>query len=123
MKYLIGATLLATMLVPCSAAFAGDAAHGKQVYEEECSDCHSVMNGKNKKGPSLFNVVGRQSASVTGFNYSDAMKARNIVWSAETIAEYTRAPKKFVPGGKMKYDGMDDAKALDDVIAFLSTLK
>jgi cytochrome c2 len=28
-----------------------------------------------------------------------------------------------VPGGKMKYDGLDDAVARSDVIAYLSSLK
>jgi cytochrome c len=120
---MIHATLLAAMLAPCAAAFAGDAAHGKQVFEEECSDCHSVVSGKNKKGPSLFNIVGRQSASIADFNYSSAMKAKNVVWSPEAIAEYIQAPKKSVPGGKMKYDGLDDAKAREDVVSFLATLK
>jgi cytochrome c len=123
MKYLINVTLLAFLLAPCCAAFAGDPAHGKQIYEEECAECHSVVSGKNKKGPTMFQVVGRQSAAIAGFNYSDAMKAKNVVWSPETIAEYTKAPKKFVPGGKMKYDGMDNPQALEDVIAYLSTLK
>ncbi|MDR2013401.1 MAG: c-type cytochrome [Rhodanobacter sp.] len=123
MKYILATTLLTIALAPCSAAFAGDAGHGQKVFQEECSDCHSVMTGKNKKGPSLFNVVGRKSATIADFNYSDAMKAKNIEWSIETIAEYIKAPKKSVPGGKMKYDGLDDAKAREDVVAFLATLK
>lgn len=101
---------------------AGDANHGGKVFEEECADCHSVKDGKNKKGPSLFNIVGRKSATIADFNYSDAMRAKNTVWSAETIAEYIHAPKKSVPGGKMKYDGLDDEKARADVVAFLTTL-
>jgi cytochrome c len=115
--------LLTAALVPCTAAFAGDAGHGQKVFQEECSDCHSVANGKSKKGPPLFSVVGRKSATIADFVYSDAMKAKNVEWSAETIAEYIKAPKKFVPGGKMKYDGLDDAKAREDVAAFLATLK
>jgi cytochrome c len=101
---------------------AGDATNGKKVYEEECSDCHSVNAGKNKKGPSFFNVVGRKSASIADFNYSDAMRAKNTVWTPEAISEYIKAPKKSVPGGKMKYDGLDDEKSRTDVIAYISTL-
>lgn len=101
---------------------AGDAAKGSKAFDEECSDCHSVKEGKNKKGPSLFNIVGRKSATIADFNYSDAMKAKNTVWNADTIGEYIHAPKKSVPGGKMKYDGLDDEKARADIIAFLATL-
>ncbi len=101
---------------------AGDATHGSKVYEEECADCHSLKEGKNKKGPSFFNVVGRKSAVIADFQYSDAMKAKNVTWTAENINDYIKAPKKSVPGGKMKYDGLDDEKARADVIAFLATL-
>jgi cytochrome c len=101
---------------------AGDAAHGSKVYEEECADCHSLKEGKNKKGPSFFNVVGRKSATIADFQYSDAMRAKNTVWTPEAINEYIHAPKKSVPGGKMKYDGLDDEKARADIIAFLSTV-
>ena len=118
-------TLLASSisLGGMSPAFAaGDATHGGKLFEEECSDCHSVKDGKNKKGPSLFNIIGRKSATIADFNYSDAMRAKNTVWAADTINVYIQAPRKSVPGGKMKYDGLDDEKARIDIIAFLATL-
>lgn len=123
MKRVWNAALAAAMLGGAVCAHAGDAAHGQKVFQEECSDCHSVKDSKNKKGPTLFNVVGRKSAAIGDFNYSEAMKAKNVVWSAEAISEYIKAPKKSVPGGKMKYDGLDDAKAREDVVAYLGTLK
>jgi cytochrome c len=86
-----------------SQAFAAeDAAHGREVFEEERANCHRAKEGKNKKGPSLFNILGRKSATIADFNYSDAMRAKNTTWNAEVINEYIRAPKKLVPGGKMK---------------------
>jgi cytochrome c len=50
------------------------------------------------------------------------MRAKNIAWSPEAINDYIKAPKKSVPGGKMKYDGLDDEKARTDVIAYIATL-
>ena len=35
----------------------------------------------------------------------------------------SRCPRKVVPGVKMQYDGLGDAAARADVIAFLQTLK
>src|SRR3569832_2440257 len=32
---------------------AGDAGHGGDVFDAECSDCHSLKQGKNKKGNNL----------------------------------------------------------------------
>ncbi len=102
---------------------AGDAAAGKQVFEEECSECHSIQ-GKNKKGPSLSGVFGRKAGTVPDYaEYSDGMKNSGIVWAEDKLDQYLTMPRKFVPGAKMKYEGLADAKARADLIAFISTLK
>jgi len=116
------AALLAMTLSPVAHAN-GDPAKGEKVFAGECSDCHSVTAGKNKKGPSLNGVNGRKAATVAGFAYSDAMKASDITWSPERIDAYITRPKKVVPGGKMKYDGLDDEKDRADVIAYLLSIK
>src|SRR3569623_3784700 len=78
---------------------AGDAGHGGDVFDAECSDCHSLKQGKNKKGPSLFGEVGRKAASVAGISYSDAMKASGIVWPPDQIDAYIAQTKKAVTNG------------------------
>jgi len=98
------------------------AGNGASVFDEECSDCHSVTPGKNKKGPSLFGVVGRKPATIEGFNYSDAMRANLETWTVDRLNPYITAPKRIVPGGKMKYDGLSDAKERADLIAYLEGL-
>jgi cytochrome c len=45
-------------------ARAGDATAGADVFKSECAECHTVKEGRNKKGPSLFGIVGRQSGSM-----------------------------------------------------------
>jgi cytochrome c len=103
---------------------AGDAKRGANVFAEECGDCHSAVPGKDKKGPTLTGVIGRKAGSVASFaDYSDAMKASGIVWSADRIDAYITAPKKVVAGGKMKYDGLGEAASRADVIAFVQALK
>jgi cytochrome c len=111
---------LLPLVVSLPARAVGDASNGVDVYSAECADCHSLKPGKNKKGPSFAGVVGRAAGSVPGAKYSDAMKSSQIVWSPERIDAYITHPKKVVPGGSMKYDGLDDAKARADVIAFLA---
>ena len=105
------------------AASAGNAKAGADVFDQECSDCHSVKQGKNKKGPSLFGVVDRKSASIADFVYSDPMRALNIAWSLDKIESYITNPKAVVPGGKMKYDGLGDEKERADLLAFLAAQK
>jgi len=106
-----------------SAAYAdGDAAAGKSVFNK-CAICHSPAPGKNSVGPSLFGVVGRHSASVEGFKYSDAMKAANKTWDEATLDVYLTDPKAMIPGTKMTFPGLAKAEDRANLIAYLATLK
>ncbi|WP_172204892.1 cytochrome c family protein [Niveibacterium sp. COAC-50] len=103
-------------------ALAADAKHGADVFAENCAECHSVKEGKNKKGPSLFGVVGRKAGTVADVAYSDAMKQSGISWTPDKIDAYVADPRKAVPGGKMKFDGLPNAAERADLIAYLYTL-
>lgn len=99
-----------------------DVSRGADLYDESCAECHSLAKPlKNKKGPGLVGVVGRSAASVPDFNYSDALRAAKLVWTPEQLDAYLRAPKTLVPGGKMKFDGLDKADERRDLIEFLTT--
>lgn len=120
--------LLAALLAATTAGHAlatGDAKRGADTFAEECGDCHSPVPGKDKKGPTLTGVFGRKAGSVPSFanGYSEAMKASGITWTPDRLDAYITAPKKVVPGGKMKYDGLGDAAARADVLAFIQSLK
>lgn len=99
------------------------AGSGSDVFAQECAECHSLREGKNKKGPSLFAVVGRKAGSVADFNYSDAMKTSGLTWTPAQLDAYVTHPRAVVPNGKMKYDGLDDTQARADLIEFLGTLR
>lgn len=103
-------------------ALAADAKHGADVFAENCAECHSVKEGKNKKGPSLFGVVGRKAGTVADVAYSDAMKQSGISWTPDKLDAYVTDPRKAVPGGKMKFDGLPNAAERADLIAYLYTL-
>ena len=101
---------------------AGDPKRGADVFDGECAECHSVKQGKNKKGPSLFAIVDQKAASVSDFVYSDALKSSGITWTANRLDAYIANPNQAVPDGKMgkKFDGLADPQARADVIAFLN---
>ena len=101
---------------------AGDAAAGKAVFAK-CAICHSAEKGVTKLGPPLWGVVGRPSASVAGYNYSDAMKNAHKVWDPATLDVYLTNPRAMVPGTKMIFPGLKDQADRDNVIAYLETLK
>ena len=112
-------TLVAFLLTAAAPALA-DADRGADSFDANCAECHSVSKAlRNKKGPTLFGVVGRRSASMSGFEYSDAMRAAGFDWTRDRLDAYVASPKKAVPGGKMKFDGVDDAGERADLIDFL----
>lgn len=121
-------SLLWAIMLACLAAgrpaVAGEASAGANVFKTECSECHSVKEGRNKKGPSLFGIVGRKAASLPDYHYSDALRGRtDWVWTPEQLHTYLSQPARRInPGTKMKYDGLDDAKQLDDLITYLGTV-
>ena len=109
-------------LVAIHPAAAADVEAGKTAFKK-CALCHTTETGKNKVGPSLFGVVGRKSASLDGYNYSEAMKKFDHSWDAQTLDAYLADPRAVVPGTKMIYPGIKDKAERDDVIAYIETLK
>jgi cytochrome c len=103
-------------------AVAADVEAGKTAFKK-CALCHTTEAGKNKIGPSLFGIIGRKSATLENFNYSEAMKKFDHTWDESTLDEYLADPRATVPGTKMIFPGIKDKAERDDVIAYLETLK
>jgi cytochrome c len=111
------ALLLATAATPTRAA---DVEHGKQIFQV-CAACHTERS--DAIGPSLKGVVGRKSAALEDFRYSNPMKRANLVWDEPNLRQYIADPQAKVPGNRMPYGGLHDPQDVDDVIAYLKTLK
>ena len=118
-KALAFSSLVAMVVGP---AVAADVESGKTAFKK-CALCHTTEAGKNKIGPSLFGIVGRKSASLENFNYSEAMKKFDHTWDAQSLDTYLADPRATVPGTKMIFPGIKDEKERQDVIAYLETLK
>ncbi|MGB6389108.1 MAG: c-type cytochrome, partial [Methyloceanibacter sp.] len=98
---------------------AGDPTKG-EAAAAVCKVCHSVDKGAPSPiGPNLYGVVGRDIASVEGFNYSPALKAKEGDWTFEEIDAFMHKPMEFAPGTLMAFPGLPDPKQRGDVLAFL----
>jgi cytochrome c len=98
-----------------------DAAKGAEVFSQ-CKACHSVdAGGANGTGPNIHAIVGKAKASVGGFAYSDALKAKGGSWSFEDLDAWLKSPRKFADGTKMTYAGLGDAEKRGNLIAYLNT--
>ncbi|HEY1288774.1 MAG TPA: c-type cytochrome [Burkholderiales bacterium] len=88
-------------------AQAADPERGKALYESRCSGCHSL--DQDRVGPRHRGVVGRKAGSVAGFEYSAALRASRVVWSAKTLDAWLANPERLIPGQRMNYSVPDDA--------------
>jgi cytochrome c len=119
MKFLFAtAAAAALMLLTCAPAIAaeGNPARGEQIYRR-CQGCHSI--DANRVGPRHAGLFGRRAGSLDDYNYSDAMRAAGIVWDETTLDQFLTAPRKFIPGTKMPFAGIPDARERTDLIAYL----
>ena len=116
------AALGAAVVVAASAnaAWAADPVHGKEVFQT-CAACHS--DKPDAIGPSLRGVFGRKSASLDDFRYSNAMIRANLTWDESSLRAYIKDPQAEVRGNRMPFGGLSDPTDVDDVIAYLKTLK
>jgi cytochrome c len=122
MSVRIGTTaLVATLIVgglAASAAAAGNAARGKEVFQR-CTVCHSLAAGENGIGPSLHGLFGRKAGTVPDYNFSKAMRNSGIVWNETALQKFLADPQAAVPGTKMESGAVDNPQALDDLLAYL----
>jgi cytochrome c2 len=124
MKHLLLLTslMLAPSLVIAAPYPEGDSEKGAKVFRK-CVSCHMVGDGaKNRVGPQLNNIIGREIASLEGYRYSKGMKAyaeAQNVWSEENMDAYLANPRKAVKGTRMAFAGLRKEKDRHNVIAYL----
>lgn len=127
---LVAALMLSLSAGPAYAA--GDAAKGKKQFNR-CKSCHSVKEGKNKIGPSLFGVVGRAAASAPKYKYSSGLKAageKGLKWDEANLMKYLKNPTAFLKeylGTKSVRNKMKNRYRKEslrqNIIAYLKTVK
>ena len=82
------------------AAYAGD--RGAEIFRA-CVACHTLGTEQaNRAGPTLAGIFGRRIATAPGYNFSDALKRLDIVWTPETVSKlFEIGPQAYTPGTKM----------------------
>ena len=95
---------------------AADATRGKELYESRCGGCHSLDD--DRIGPRHRGLIGRRAGTVTGFEYSPALRGSRIVWDAQTLDAWLADPERLVPGQRMNYSvpGPEDRAGLIDYL-------
>ena len=105
------------------AAYAGD--RGAEMYRA-CVACHTLTPDEgNRAGPTLHGIFGRRIATLPGYNFSEALKKLDIVWTPETVSKlFEVGPAEYTPGTKMpeqKIGSAADRAALMDFLKKATT--
>ncbi len=110
--------------------FAGESEKGKKVFKK-CAACHNVAEGaKHKTGPNLWKIYGAKSGVQDGYKYSEWLKGSGIVWNDDELAAWVSDKKvkvakfgKDINKSKMIFGGLRKQNQIDDMIAYLKSLK
>lgn len=119
----LGAAIVVTVALIAGLAQAQDAKHGQSLFAANCSICHSVSPGMTVVGPTLFRVVGRKAGAAPGYDYSKALRASGVVWTAANLNTWLISPRAFVPMNRMSFAGLHAPNDRADVIAYLAQQK
>jgi len=120
MKLTFNLLAAAAWMVSSMVYAGGDAKNGESIYSSRCIACHSI--DANRTGPSHRGVYGRKAGTVSGFEYSAALKKSKAIWTEKTLDEWLQNPEKLIPGQKMGYS-VPDAADRKDLIAYLRSQK
>src|SRR5204862_2202369 len=100
------------------AAYAGDP--GADIFRA-CVACHTLSPDEgNRAGPTLAGIFGRRIATLPGYNFSDALKKLDIVWTPDTVAKlFEVGPMTYTPGTKMPEQRIGSAEDRAALVKFL----
>ena len=98
----------------------GNLDDAKNVWKK-CSACHSIKKGgKNKIGPALYNVLGRNVAALGDYKYSKALRSYGKSWTFEEINGFLSKPQAYIKGTKMAFAGLKKEKDRASIILFMN---
>ena len=123
MRAVYAGLALGIIMIASGQAQAQDVVAGKATFMGRCGACHQVETVKSGPiAPSLKGVVGRKIASLSDFNYSDALRAKGGKWTPAELGTFLASPMKTVPGTKMMM-AVPAATDRNNLIAYLKTVK
>jgi cytochrome c len=95
---------------------------GERIFNVACNNCHSIeKGGVSTSKLNLWGVLGQKKAAVEGVGYSKAFTRLQGTWTLAEFNAYIASPVDYVPGTKMRFNGIRDRKTRANLIAFLRT--
>lgn len=92
----------------------------------KCAMCHDFTDArKTLVGPPLYDMFGRDIASLPGINYSSGPGSLSNVageWDADRLDRFLENPKKFAPATFMALPGMNKESERINMMAYIRSL-
>ncbi|QLC24990.1 cytochrome c family protein [Parasphingopyxis algicola] len=93
---------------------------GEAVFRR-CASCHTINEGgASGIGPNLWGKIGRDIASVPGFNYSGALSEIEGSWNFDNMSDWLARPAAFAQGTTMSFAGLSDPLDRAAVILYMN---
>lgn len=98
---------------------AANLANGRRLWSR-CRDCHGLTGAQPPlPGPPLDNILGRQVGSHPGFEYSEALRTADFIWTVDRLDAWLASPDTFLPGAAMSFAGVSYPDDRRDLIAYI----
>lgn len=121
---LVSLIILASIAVQTTAAWAADPLLelGQKLFKK-CVHCHTYQKGQNHRiGPNLHGMFGRKAGAIADYDFSDAWKNADFVWTSATLDTYLKSPRDMIPGNRMPFDGLSRPADRQALIAYMKTI-
>ena len=118
------AAVITEFAVSMNATWAADPIfeRGQKLFKK-CIHCHTYQQGQNHRiGPNLHGMFGRMAGAVSDFEFSDAWKNANFVWTEATLDTYLKSPRHMIPGNRMPFDGLSRPTDRRALITYMKTI-
>ena len=118
---IVGSILI---LRPVSSVFAADTLlqRGQELFKK-CIHCHPYTKQQSHRiGPNLYGMFGRKAGAVSDYDYSEAWKTANFIWTDQTLDTYLKAPHKMIPNNRMPFNGLSRPQDRRALITYMRTI-
>ena len=95
---------------------------GQQLFKK-CIHCHTYKQHQGHRiGPNLYGMFGRKAGAIADYDYSEAWKTADFIWTDKTLDTYLKAPHKMIPNNRMPFNGLSKAEDRRALITYMKTI-
>ena len=95
---------------------------GQKLFKK-CVHCHTYNEHQGHRiGPNLYGMFGRKAGAIADYDYSEAWKTADFIWTTKTLDTYLKAPHKMIPNNRMPFNGLSKAEDRRALIKYMKTI-